>query len=132
MCVGQKSLIDSRDVTHIVVHKELPDRKAAQIGKSDKKGTKKVVHVDCEFTCAFSDRAKLIQVRVGVLDCIARATKRGEETCTTTKLQVGNVRTSTLHRAEKVIIGAGIAGWGIPTPQSGTRFFRFFECSKGF
>jgi hypothetical protein len=57
MSVWQKSLIDSREVTHIVVHKELPARKAAKIGKSSTKGTKRVVQVDCEFTRASSDRA---------------------------------------------------------------------------
>ncbi|KAJ9111333.1 hypothetical protein QFC20_002624 [Naganishia adeliensis] len=65
--VGQESLIDSRDVTHIVVHKELPARKAVKIGKSSGKGVKKVVDVDW------------------VLDCIADVTKRNEGTYTGTR-----------------------------------------------
>lgn len=56
-------MIDSRDVTHIVVHKELPARKAVKIGNSSGKGVKKVVDVDCEFTLADCGRAKLIHVR---------------------------------------------------------------------
>lgn len=45
MSFGQGSLIDSKDVTHVVVYKDLPARKAGKM-KSDMK--KKVVSVDCK------------------------------------------------------------------------------------